>query len=165
MANQGDWIVGQGKYTEYRYRKESDKNYVKSHSIATLADREDSFYSKWGIHATELAKQEGVHTATIHMRVQNYGTPFQRKAKPTLCEKLHNKTDYELGMELNIHPQSIRRKVKLYQDAYHENPRHEHPLRGKVISAKKDWREYVNRTKFWLHPKHPDYPHKDRAGL
>lgn len=165
MTTQGDWIVGQGNYTEYRYRKESDKNYVKSHSTSTLADNPDSFYSKWGIHATELAKQEGVHTATIHMRVQNYGTPYQRKAKPTLCEQVHNKTDYELGMELNIHPQSIRRKVRLYNDAYYENPRQQHPLRGKVISTQKDWREHTKRTKFWLHPKHPDYPHADREGL
>ena len=160
-----NWIRGTGSYTEYRYRSDSDKDYVKSHSLATLGDNPDSFYSKWGIHATELAKQEGVHTATIHMRVQNYGTPFQRKAKPTLCEKLHNKTDYELGMELSLHPQGIRRKVREHGDAYYENPHHEHPLRGKVVSTRYDWRTDVKKTKFWLHPKHPDYPHEARKGL
>ncbi len=160
-----NWIRGTGSYTEYRYRSDSDKDYVKSHSLATLGDNPDSFYSKWGIHATELAKQEGVHTATIHMRVQNYGTPFQRKAKPTLCEKLHNKTDYELAIETNLHPQSIRRKVRVHNDAYYENPRHEHPLRGKVISSKYDWRTDVKKTQFWLHPEHPDYPHEARKGL
>ena len=161
----GNWIRGSGSYTEYRYRKAEDRNYVKSHSLGTLADNPDSFYSKWGIHATELAKQEGVHTATIHMRVQNYGTPFQRKAKPTRCEALHNKTDYELGMELNLHPQSIRRKVEKYNNAYYENPRQQHPLRGKVVSALHDWRTEVKRTKFWLMPEHPDYPHEARKGL
>ena len=127
-TDKGNWIKGTGSYTEYRYRKMEDRNYVRSHSLSTLADNPDSFYSKWGIHATELAKQEGVHTATIHMRVLHYKSPFQRKAKPTLCEKLHNKTDYELAMELNIHPQSIRRKVNKYNDAYYENPRQQHPL-------------------------------------
>ncbi len=160
-----NWIRGTGSYTEYRYRSDSDKDYVKSHSLATLGDNPDSFYSKWGIHATELAKQEGVHTATIHMRVQNYGTPFQRKAKPTLCEKLHNKTDYELGMELSLHPQGIRRKVRVYGTAYHENPHHEHPLRGKVVSTRYDWRTDVKKTKFWLHPSHENYPHEARKGL
>jgi len=159
MANNGDWIVGQGSYTEFRYRKESDKKYVeKQHPATTLSENPDSFYSKWGIHATDLAKQEGVSTEAIHMRVQNYGTPFQRKATPTLCEQIHGKTDYELGIELNIHPQSIRRKVRLYGDAYYENPRQAHPFRGKVISSKKDWRSNTKKTRFWLHPRNPDYP-------
>ena len=152
MADKGDWIVGEGSYTEYRYRKESDKNYVEKQHKNT------GFIEKWGIHATDLAKEEGVSTEAIHMRQMLYGSVYQRKAKPTLCEKIHNKTDYELALELNIHPQSIRRKVKLYGTAYYENPRHEHPLRGKVISTKKDWRTYAKRTKFWLHPRHPDYP-------
>jgi len=165
-TDNGKWINGSGKYTEYRYRPESEKNYTtRQHSNATMSENPESFYSKWGIHAVDLAKQEGVHPATIHMRVQNYGTPFQRKAKPTLCEKIHNKTDYELAIETNLHPQSIRRKVKKYKNAYYENPRQQHPLRGKVISTKYDWRTDVKKTQFWLHPLHPDYPHADREGL
>ena len=165
-TEKGKWIKGTGTYTEYRYRSESDKNYTtRQHSNTTMSEDPDSFYSKWGIHAVDLAKQEEVHPATIHMRVQNYGTPFQRKAKPTLCEQLHNKTDYELAIETNLHPQSIRRKVKKYKNAYYENPRKGHPLRGKVISATHDWRTDVKKTKFWLHPLHPDYPHADREGL
>ena len=159
MANNGDFIIGSGKYTEYRYRKDSDKDYIWN------VHDDTPFLRKWGIRAVDLAKEEGVSTECIHMRVQNYGTPFQRKAKPTYCEKVHNKTDYELGMELNIHPQSIRRKVRLYGTAYYENPRQTHPLRGKVISTKKDWRTEVKKTRFWLHPRHPDYPHADREGL
>lgn len=166
MENNGDWIIGSGKYTEYRYRKESDKKYVeKQHPATTLSEKPDSFYSKWGIHATDLAKEEGVSTECIHMRVFNFGNPHQRKAKPTLCEQIHSKTDYELGLELNLHPQSIRRKVRLYGDAYHENPKQQHPLRGKVISTKKDWRSNTKKTKFWLSPRHPDYPHEARKGL
>ena len=162
----GDFIIGSGNYTEYRYRPDDQKDYVENtHAVATLLDREDSFYSKYGMKAIELAKEEGVSTDAINMRVHLYGTPFQRKAKPTLCEQIHNKTDYELGLELNIHPQSIRRKVRLYGTAYYENPRQTHPLRGKVISTKKDWRANAKKTKFWLHPKHPDYPHADREGL
>jgi hypothetical protein len=158
-TDNGKWIRGTGSYTEYRYRKYNDKPYVENQHDNT------SFIRKWGIHATELAKQEGVSTEAIHMRVQNYGTPFQRKAKPTLCEKLHHKTDYELGMELNLHPQSIRRKVAKFNNAYYENPYADHPLRGQVISTKHDWRTEVKKTKFWLHPEHPDYPHAYRKGL
>ena len=140
------------KYKEYKNRSASEMDYVEK------VNSNPPFVKKWGIRAIELAKQEGVSTDAIHMRVQLYGTPYQRKAKPTLCEQIHGKTDYELGMELNLHPQSVRRRVKVYGDAYRENPRQEHPLRGQVISTKKDWRTDVKRTKFWLHPKHPDYP-------
>lgn len=165
-TEKGKWIKGSGSYTEYRYRSQADKGYVnKQHSDATLRDNPDSFISKWGIHANDLAKQEGVHTATIHMRVLNYGTPFQRKTKPTKCEQIHHKTDYELALELDLHPQSVRRRVNTYGDAYRENPHHEHPLRGKVISATDDWRSYTKKTKFWLHPSHENYPHAHREGL
>ena len=165
-TEKGKWIKGSGSYTEYRYRKESDKGYVsRLHSSNKLSENPDSFISKWGIHAVELAKQEGVHTATIHMRVLNYGSPFQRKKNPTLCEELHHKTDYELALELDLHPQSVRRRVNTYGDAYRENDRHTHPLRGQVISATDDWRTYVKRTKFWLHPSHENYPHAHRVGL
>ena len=165
-TDNGKWIRGTGSYTEYRYRKAEDKGYVsRQHSNLTLSENPDSFYSKWGIHAVDLAKQEGVHTATIHMRVLNYGSPFQRKKNPTLCEQLHHKTDYELGLELDLHPQSIRRRVKTYKNAYRENPYYDHPLRGQVISAKDNWRKNVKKTKFWLHPSHENYPHKARKGL
>jgi len=179
MANNGDWIIGQGSYTEYRYRKESDKNY-----IWNVHQRTD-FLDKWGIRAVDLAEQEGVHTATIHMRVQNYQSPYVRKAKPSLAEKIHNKTEYELACELNMHPQSVRRKLQLYGDAYYvryhmikdeqgnrtirckgdcnfvscKNGIYEMPFKGK-IKGPKDWKDipkYKN-DKFWLHPRHPDYP-------
>ena len=158
-TDKGTWIRGSGSYTEYRYRNMDDKDYVEN------THKNTAFYRKWGIRAVDFAKQEGVSTDAIHMRVQNYGTIYQRKAKPTKCEILHGKTDYELGLELNLHPQSVRRRVNTYGDAYHENPRQAHPLRGEVISAKVDWRTQVKRTKFWLHPEHPDYPHEARKGL
>jgi len=155
----GKWIKGSGSYTEYRYRNPQDKNYTENQHDST------DFIRKWGIHAVDLAKEEGVHPATIHMRVLNYGSPFQRKKNPTLCEQLHHKTDYELGLELDLHPQSIRRRVKTYKNAYRENPYYDHPLRGQVISAKDNWRKNVKKTKFWLHPSHENYPHKARKGL
>lgn len=166
VTSKGTWIKGSGSYTEYRYRTNSDKNYVnKQHSDSTLRDNPDSFISKWGIHAVDLAKQEEVHTASIHMRVLKFGNPFQRRAKPTKCEQLHHKTDFELGLELDLHPQSVRRRVNTYGDAYRENPHHEHPYRGQQISATTDWRTKVKKTKFWLHPSHVNYPHAERKGL
>jgi len=155
----GTWIKGSGSYTEFRYRNPQDKKYTENQHDNT------GFYEKWGIHATDLAKQENVSTECIHMRVMNYGTPFQRKKNPTLCEQLHHKTDYELGLELNLHPQSVRRRVNTYKNAYRENPRQEHPLRGKIISAKEDWRTNVKKSRFWLMPEHKNYPHEARKGL
>lgn len=187
MANKGDWIVGQGSYTEYRHRKESEKNYKKKQHKTT------AFEKKWGIHARDLAEQEGVHTATIHMRIQNYQSPYVRKAKPSLAEKIHNKTITELALELNMHPQSVLKNLKKHGTAYHvryhmlkdqegnrtircngaecknkscHNGILEMPFKGK-IKGLKDWKDMTKykNDKFWLHPNHPDYPHADREGL
>lgn len=147
------------KYTEYRHRKSGDRVYVETQHLHT------DFKDKWGIHATDLAKQEGVSTEAIHQRVYLYKNPHQRAKKPTLCEKIHNKTDVELALELNIHPQSVRVKVKKYGDAYHPGEK-EGPNKG-VIFGKTDWRESrrTKSTRFWLAPLHENYPHEDRKGL
>ena len=179
-----NWTVGQGTYKEYRHLAVEDRKYVKQHSNESLSKRPNSFISKWGIHAVELAKQENVHPATIHMRVLNYGSPFQRASKPSPCELIHQKTIYEVSLERNLHPQTIRRLLKTYGDAYHVNY---HMVPGPhgvdircdgtcnwkkcihglithgnagLILSDHDWKS-EHRTKnkpFWLHPKHPDYP-------
>ena len=165
-TEKGKWIKGSGSYTEYRYRSQSDKGYVnRQHSDSALRDNPDSFISKWGIHANDFAREEEISTEAVHQRVYLYGTPFKRKKNPTLCEQLHHKTDYELALELDLHPQSVRRRVNTYGDAYRENDRHTHPLRGQVISATDDWRTYTKKSKFWLSPRHPNYPHEARKGL
>ena len=62
MADKTEWKIGEGSYTEYRYRKNDDKNYVQKQHKNT------GFIEKWGIYATDLAKEEGVSTEAIHMR-------------------------------------------------------------------------------------------------
>ena len=108
--------------------------------------------------AVDLAREENVSCATIHMRVKNYGTPFQRKAKPSICEQLHYKTEAEVALEIDIHPQSIKVRLKKYADAYHESSK-THGNRGAVLGST-DWRQSlkVKNSVFWLHPLHPDYP-------
>ena len=44
------------------------------------------FESRWGEPAWKIAERENVSTTTIHMRVRNYGNPYQRKAKPSHWE-------------------------------------------------------------------------------
>jgi len=146
------------KYTEYKNRRTTDKVYTERQHPNT------GFKDKWGIHATDLAKQENVSTESIHMRVMNYGTPFQRRKNPTMCERVHNKTEVELAIELGMHPQSIRVKVRKYGDAYHPGEK-TGPNKGVVFGN--DWKD-TNKAKnnrFWLMPEHENYPHEARKGL
>jgi hypothetical protein len=124
---------------------------------------ETAFSKKWGILASDLAKEEGTSIAAIHMRVMNYGTPFQRKKLPTLCEVMTGKTAIELAQEINITPITIYERIKKYGD-----PHHEADLPGPIAQrgiqrAEKHWTETkMGGTKVgckdgWLSPRHPDY--------
>lgn len=74
------------------------------------------FEKKWGIKATELAKLEGISPAAIHMRVRNYGTPFQRRNKLTKFEEKYGKMVGELAKEMGYHPVTLGVKENLYGD-------------------------------------------------
>jgi len=50
------------------------------------------FESQWGISANELAQQDGVTPEAIRMRVHLYGSPFQRRAKPTIYSAVWQNT-------------------------------------------------------------------------
>ena len=78
------------------------------------------FEHKWGIHAVKLAELEGVTPDAIHMRVRNYGNPFQRRAKPTVWEQKYGKTIVELAIEIGIHPISVASREREYGDVYRE---------------------------------------------
>jgi len=116
------------------------------------------FERKWGISAKEFAAQEGVSTEAIHMRVRNYGTIYQRKAKPTEIERKYGKTIFELGKELKLHPMSIVMREYHYGDVYRESETKPSPVRGKHIKPldQQKWRKHY-KDKFWLHENHPDY--------
>ena len=147
-------------YKAYKNRPEGDKDYKRPHSEAALRDVPGSFISKWGMLAVTLAREENVSCASIHMRVSKFGSPLQRKAKPSKAELIHNKTEGELALEINIHPQSIRQRLRKHNDAYHINPvKVGNPNAGAIYSDD-DWRDWpkVKNSVFWLHPLHPDYP-------
>jgi len=76
------------------------------------------FEYKWGISAPALARLEGVEGATIHMRVMNYGTPFQRRAKPTIWENKYGKTMGQLALDIGIHPITVAHREALYGSPY-----------------------------------------------
>lgn len=116
-----EWEIGSGSYKEYRYRNADEipnPHKRKPQSIETHA-KKDGFYSKYGITSEELAKQEGVSSTALNMRHMNYGTVWQRKAKPTKIEKLFNKTAVELAHELGCHPVTILARIKRYGTPYH----------------------------------------------
>lgn len=77
------------------------------------------FEHKWGITANRLAELEGVSAASIHMRVMNYGTPFQRRAKPSIWENKYGKTIGQIAIELGIHPITVAHRQTLYGSPYH----------------------------------------------
>ena len=118
------------------------------------------FEQKWGISANELAEAEGVSTPAIHMRVNLYGTPFQRKAKPSKIEGKYGKTIFELGKQLNLHPISVVQRELWFGNVFRESNKPS-PTRGKTLKPEeyKKWRKHY-KDRFWLHKNHPDY---DRA--
>tara|TARA_R110001599_G_scaffold323693_2_gene535304 strand:- start:231 stop:668 length:438 start_codon:yes stop_codon:yes gene_type:complete len=112
---------------------------------------ETIFSRKWGILAIDLAAQDGVTPDAIHMRVLNFGNPFQRKAKPSKWEELYSKSLCELATELGMHPMSIAQRHQKLGNVYLKpvNLSRE-PNRRWVAESR--WRDIT-----WLHPKHPDY--------
>jgi hypothetical protein len=79
---------------------------------------ETEFLNKWGITAHELALVEETSVSAIHMRVMNFGTPFQRRKKPSHWEKRYNKTLGEIADELGLHPVSVMVREKTYGTPY-----------------------------------------------
>ena len=112
------------------------------------------FEKRWGETARDIAIRENVKIQTIHMRVRNYGTPYQRRAKPTLCETLYGKTQKEIALELGLHPMTIKKRLDEHKNAYYESP-----MTGKKSSSHTDWLKdarWGNQQR-WCMPEHPEY--------
>jgi len=92
-----------------------------------------NFKKDWGISCKDLAHIEGVTCEAIRMRVLNYGTPFQRRNKPTKFEKKYGKTLYVLANEMNLHPQTVARREHLYGDVYYA-PQWTSSLGGRIMN-------------------------------
>ena len=116
------------------------------------------FKDKWGVLAHELAEQDGVTTDAIHMRVMKFGTPWQRKSKPTKWERMYAKNMYELAHEFGIHPTSVALRHYRLGNIYAT------PVTATPDTQVINWLE-VNKWRYltWLHPNHPDYA-KWRSG-
>lgn len=110
------------------------------------------FELKWGERADAIAQREEVDTATIHMRIMNYGNPYQRAAKPTKWERKYWKTAKELCVEFNLHLQTLEQREKNHGTLYCED---------KIIKRNRAYKEPcmkpVAHQRPWLMKEHPDY--------
>ena len=118
------------------------------------------FKAKWGIHAIDLAEREQCSPDAIHMRIRNFGTPWQRRSKPTTCEELTGYTSNQLAKKLDLHPYTIDTRIKKFNNPYYKenNATHDYDYNepGRTHWTKKDpwqsdWRAWHN----WLMPEHP----------
>tara|TARA_R110000772_G_scaffold3183_3_gene11517 strand:+ start:946 stop:1533 length:588 start_codon:yes stop_codon:yes gene_type:complete len=116
------------------------------------------FEKQWGIHITDLAKEEMVTPEAIRMRVLNYGSPFQRKPKPSVCELMYGKTYVEIALEENIHPTSLATRLKIHGDAYYSSACQK--TAGNTYGGR-DWRsdKKVLKPQGWLSVRHPQHSH------
>ena len=114
------------------------------------------FTQKWGIDALTLAEQEGVTPDAIHMRVRNYGTPFQRAKRPDKLERKYGKTQRELAVHTGLSFNTImfyeNEKGGVFQDW-----KHNYKNRKGLYNPGTEWTNTKRRDQFWLHPLHPRY--------
>jgi hypothetical protein len=121
-------------------------------------NKSTEFESKWGMHACDLAAEETVTVDCIHMRVMNFGSPFQRRKKPTRCESLTGRTVEEWARALDMHPVSIDLRIAAHNDPTYVNSTYGantiHHRRAAV-----HWTEQKKPLgqRRWLHPRHPNY--------
>lgn len=127
------------------------------------------FETKWGEPAYKIAEREDVATTTIHMRVRNYGNPWQRKAKPSHYEAKYGKTVVEISKELYMHPVALNLREKTYDTVYCEDTlmsTKNRNVKSEEHKHSKHWTELPHYAGdiFWLMPEHPDYQQeRDRA--
>lgn len=109
------------------------------------------FLQKWGERAEDIAQRENVSEATIHMRVMNFGTPYQRRAKPTKWERKYWKTAKELCYEFNLHLQTLEQRETRHGTVYPK----------KIIKRNRIYKvpcmKPVENQRPWLMKEHPDY--------
>ena len=124
---------------------------------------ETSFSKKWGILAHDLAAEEGVTTDSIHMRVRNFGNPFQRKKSPTICEVMTGRTAIDLALELNVTPCTIGKRLQEHGDAYYESDTATAKATRGTQRAEVHWSKtrqagiVIGTKQGWLSPRHPEY--------
>jgi len=107
------------------------------------------FFKKWGCQAHEIATYENTTIDAVHMRVHKFGSPWQRRAKPTVFELIYAKTLQEISAERNKTPGVIYSYQNRKGDAYFESEN---------FSSMLQWRDYSLRgSNTWLMEEHPEY--------
>jgi hypothetical protein len=125
--------------------------------------KQTPFSEKWGILSKDLAFEEGTTTAAIHMRVRNFGNPFQRKKSPTICEVMTGRTAIDLAHELNVTPCTISQRIKDYGNPYYDSGLPQGLYNRGVTRADVHWSKTkqggvaIGTKQGWLSPRHPEY--------
>lgn len=69
------------------------------------------FELKYGCHVKDFAFAEQTTPAAIHMRVMKFGSPFQRRNRPTVCEILTGYSKRFLSEHIGLHYNYIAQKI------------------------------------------------------
>ena len=135
--------------------------YIKTFNPQSVS--KTKFELKWGEPAYKIAEREDVATTTIHMRVRNYGTPYQRKAKPSHYEAKYGKTLVEICKELYIHPNALVQREETKGTVYCEDIlKSVGTYRNRKVEKYKHTMHWTKLPHFagdryWLMPEHPLY--------
>ena len=109
------------------------------------------FEDEWGFSVDDLALREETTPEAIRMRVKRFGTPFQRKSKPTVCERIHGKTVWQIAKAMGVTHITIHKCVREGRDPYKDHGNRGLRRDGKVFTP-------VNPSQAgWLMPEHPDH--------
>ena len=109
------------------------------------------FEVQWGMSVEDIAIEEQTTPEAIRMRLKRFGSPYQRKAKPTRCEIQYGRTVWQLADDLGITHISVHKLLREGRDPFVE-----HGNRGKDRGGKKFYATNPAKSG-WLMPQHPDY--------
>ena len=112
------------------------------------------FKKTWGCSVKDIAEHDGVTHAAVRMRLNLFGTPFQRRPEPNNFEAKYGRTISELAMELDMHPNSVRIREQAHGNVYHAAKSQKRI--GVHPKKKIQWQDKRYEL-FWLHHEHPDY--------
>lgn len=134
--------------------------FIKKHT--PMFNKPSKFEERWGEPAYKIAEREDVSITSIHMRVRNWGNPYQRKSKPSKWEEKYGKTMNEICDDLYIHPVTLLLRERTHNNVYCEDTIKQTKKRNKkldIYKHTKHWKELPNLkdTGFWLMPEHPRY--------
>ena len=144
-------------YERYTLSPHPDRLFIKPNKMT-------KFKAKWGIHAIDLAEREQISPDAIHMRIKKFGTPWQRRSKPTICEELTGIVSFQLAKILDIHPITVDERIREYNNPFvvlSDRPdagKGRIPTSGTVWYKQDHFKNNIRAWKSWLAPEHPCYP-------